>query len=341
MSQRISGLFGVSRQLSIFFLLILSVTCVVSVAFAQQDRWPGELHVQHVQGRVYMLSGAGGNVTVQVGDEALAIVDTGAAGMSDKVLAAIQNISNKLIAFIINTSGDEDHTGGNSAISRAGSKELSGAAGDQTIDVAGQSREGASIVAYINVLNRMIEPGGKHAAIPKANWPTDTYDTGNWKIFNDEAMVIYHAPAAHTDGDSFVFFRRSDVVSTGELFVPSRFPIVDEEKGGNIDGIIDALTTMIDDVLVPRENEEGGTIVIPGRGRLCDRTDVTNYRDMLTIIRGRIADLVKKGKTLREVKDAKPTYGFDGLYGADSGPWTTDMFIEAVYRDLTKDKNHK
>jgi len=341
MSQRVSRVFDIARLLPFISLLIFALACGVSAAFAQHGQGLGELHVQQVQGRVYMISGAGGNVTVQVGDEALAIVDTGTAEMSNKVLAAIQNISNKPIAFIINTSGDEDHTGGNSAIARAGSKELSGAAGDQTIDVAGQSREGASIVAHINVLNRMIDPGGKRAAIPKGNWPTDTYDTSNWKIFNDEAIVIYHAPAAHTDGDSFVFFRRSDVVSAGELFVPSRFPIVDEEKGGNIDGIIDALTALIDDVLVPRENEEGGTIVIPGRGRLCDRTDVTNYRDMLAIVRGRIADLVKKGKTLKEVKDSKPTFGFDGLYGADSGPWTTDMFVEAVYRDLTKDKNHK
>jgi glyoxylase-like metal-dependent hydrolase (beta-lactamase superfamily II) len=340
MSQRISGPFSIIRPLWIFFL-ILVFACAVSGAFAQQEHGPGELHVQHVQGRVYMLSGAGGNVTVQVGDEVLAIVDTGTAAMSDKVLNAIQGISNKPIAFIVNTSGDEDHTGGNSVISRAGSKELSGAAGDRTIDIAGQAREGAAIIAYINVLNRMIEPGGKRAAIPKADWPTDTYDTNNWKIFNDEAIVIYHVAAAHTDGDSFIFFRRSDVVSAGELFVPSRFPIIDEEKGGNIDGIIDSLTTLIDDVLVPRENEEGGTIVIPGRGRLCDRTDVTNYRDMLVIVRARIADLVKKGKTLREVEKAKPTFGYDGLYGADSGPWTTDMFIEAVYRNLTKDKNHK
>ena len=123
--------------------------------------------------------------------------------------------------------------------------------------------------------------------------------------------------------------------------MPSRFPIIDEEKGGTIDGILDALNNMIDNILVPRENEEGGTFVIPGRGRICDRTELVNYRDMLTIIRARIADLIKKGKTLQEIKDAKPTFGFNALYGADSGPWTTNMFIEAVYRNLTKDKNRK
>jgi glyoxylase-like metal-dependent hydrolase (beta-lactamase superfamily II) len=288
-----------------------------------------------------MLSGAGGNVTVQVGDDAVVVVDTGAPSMGDKVLAAIQSLSTNPIVFIINTSIDEEHIGGNPAIAKAGNKELAGAAGDRTAEIAGQTRQGASIVAYINVLNRMTEPAGNKVAIPKASWPTDPYDSSNWKIFNDEPIVIYHAAVAHTDGDSFVFFRRSDVVSTGELFVPSRYPVIDESQGGTIDGIIDALTTMIDDVLVPRENEEGGTYVIPGRGRLCDRTDVTNYRDMLAIIRARIADLVKKGKTLQEVKDAKPTFGFDGLYGVETGPWTTSKFIEAIYRNLTRDKNRK
>ena len=247
----------------------------------------------------------------------------------------------KPIAFIINTAIDEDHVGGNAVVTQAGNKELSGAAGDRATDVLGETREGASIVAYINVLKHMTAPVGNRIAIPTAGWPTDPYDSINWKLFNDEPIIIYHAAAAHSDGDSFVFFRRSDVVSTGEIFVPSRFPVIDQEQGGTIDGIIDALTAMIDDVLVPRENEEGGTYVIPGRGRLCDRTDVTNYRDMLAIIRARIADLVKKGKTLEEVRDAKPTFGFDGLYGAETGPGTTDMFIEAVYRDLVRGKNHK
>jgi glyoxylase-like metal-dependent hydrolase (beta-lactamase superfamily II) len=187
----------------------------------------------------------------------------------------------------------------------------------------------------------MADSSGKKDAVPPANYPSDPYDGSNWKLFNDEPVILYHVAPAHTDGDTVVFFRRSDVVSTGELFVPYRYPVIDEEKGGSIDGIIDALTNLIDDVLVPRENEEGGTYVVPGRGRICDRTEVVNYRDMLTIIRARIADLVKKGKTLQEVKDAKPTYCYDGLYGAQSGPWTTNMFIEAVYRDITKDKKHK
>jgi glyoxylase-like metal-dependent hydrolase (beta-lactamase superfamily II) len=322
-----------------FCLAVLAVALMASNAFAQTS---GDLHVQQVQGRVYMISGAGSNVAVQLGDEAVVVVDTGTAAMADKVLAEIRKLSSKPIEFVMNTSADADHTGGNGTIAKAGAK-LSGADSNKTTANAGQVSDGASIVGYINVLNRMVDSGGKPGGSPKENWVTDPYDSSNWKVFNDEPIILYHAPAAHTDGDSFIFFRRSDVVSVGELFVPSRFPVIDEEKGGSIDGIIDALTTIIDDVLVPRENEEGGTYVIPGRGRICDRTDIVNYRDMLAIIRARIADLVKKGKTLQEVKDAKPTLGFDGLYGAQTGPWTTNMFIEAIYRNLTltKDKKHK
>ena len=341
MTEESSGILGAMRLVRLVAFQVCAVLCVASGLCAEQKQRPGDLRIQHVQGHVYMVTGAGGNVTVQVGEDAVVVVDTGAPEMGDKVLAAIQSISTNPVAFIINTSLDEDHIGGNAAVTKAGNKELAGAAGDHSADILGQTREGASIVAFINVLNRMTEPAGKWAEIPKASWPTDPYDSSNWKLFNDEPIVIYHAAAAHTDGDSIVFFRRSDVVSTGELFVPSRYPVIDEAQGGTIDGIIDALTTLIDDVLVPRENEEGGTYVIPGRGRLCDRTDVTNYRDMLAIIRARIADLVKKGKTLQEVKDAKPTFGFDGLYGADTGPWTTHKFIEAIYSNLTRDKNHK
>ena len=277
-----------------------------------------------------MLSGAGGNVTVQLGDQAIVVVDPGTAGMADKVLAAIQNLSHNPIAFIIDTAIDEDHTGGNKVLAAAG-------VGVDAVDT--RARQGAAIVAHVNVLNRMVEPGGNREPSPQADWPTDTYGGSSWKLYNDEPIVISHAASAHTDGDSFVLFRRSDVVSTGDIFEPSRYPVIDERDGGSIDGIIDALNTLIDDVLVPRENEEGGTYVIPGHGHVCDRTDVVNYRDMLTIIRARIEDLVKKGKTLEEVKDAKPTFGFDGLYGSDTDTWTKDMFVEAVYHKLAKDKN--
>ena len=157
------------------------------------------------------------------------------------------------------------------------------------------------------------------------------------ELFNDEAVIIEHPHAAHTDGDSTVFFRRSDVVSAGDIFTPEHYPVIEAQRGGTINGEIEALNQVID-IMVPKEGEEGGTYVIPGHGRLCDRAEIVNYRDMVTIVRDRIEDMVKKGMTLEQVKAAKPTLDYDGIYGADTGPWTTKMFIEAVYRDLSQSK---
>jgi cyclase len=287
------------------------------------------IHILHVQGRVYMLVGGGSNITVQLGDEAVVLVDTGAPQMSEQVLAAIRTLSQRPIEFIINTSVDEDHTGGNQSLAQTGHYNT-GLAGEQA---------GASIVAHLRVLDRMTAPPtGKEIAVSQESWPTDTYDNDRWDLFNDEAIVIEHPHAAHTDGDSIVFFRRSDVISVGDILTPERYPVIDAARGGSINGEIDALNQIID-IVVPRENEEGGTYVIPGHGRLCDRDAVTDYRDMVTIVRDRIEDLVKKGDTLDQVKAAKPTLDYDGIYGADTGPWTTGMFIEAVYRDLSQTKN--
>jgi cyclase len=311
--------------------VVLAIVVAVMVfgllpASAQQDQKQADhtIFVMHVQGRVYMLVGGGSNITVQLGDEAVVLVDTGAAQMSEQVLSAIRTLSQKPIEFIVNTSVDEDHTGGNQNLAQAGHFN-SGLAGEQA---------GASIVAHLAVLDRMTAPASKEAAVSQESWPTDTYDNDRWDLFNDEAIVIEHPHAAHTDGDSIVFFRRSDVLSVGDILTPEHYPVIDAAKGGTINGEIDALNQIIG-ITVPRENEEGGTYVIPGHGRLCDRNVVANYRDMVTIVRDRIEDLVKKGKTLEQVKAAKPTLDYDGIYSADSGPWTTEMFIEAVYRDLS------
>jgi len=289
-----------------------------------------EVHVLHVQGRVYMLAGAGANITVQVGDEAVLLVDAGIPQMSEQVLSAIRALSQKPIEYIIDTSADEDHIGGNQNLAKAGHFN-SGLAGEETE---------ASIVAQLSALNRMSAPNGKEPAVPPELWPTDTYDNDKWALFNDEAVIIEHPHAAHTDGDSIVFFRRSDVVSAGDIFTPEHYPVFDAERGGSINGEIDALNQVIE-IMVPKANEEGGTYVIPGHGRLCDRADIANYRDMVTIVRDRIEEMVQRGKTLEQVKAAKPTLDYDGEYGAETGPWTTSMFIEAVYRDLSKAKSQQ
>ena len=172
---------------------------------------------------------------------------------------------------------------------------------------------------------------------PFEAWPTVTLFMPQKDIyFNGEAVQILHQPAAHTDGDSLVFFRGSDVVSTGDVFTTTGYPVIRPEDGGGIDGVIAALNRIIE-LTVPEEKQEGGTLVIPGHGRLCDEADVVEYRDMVTIIRDRIKSMVDMGMTLRQVQAAKPTADYDGRYGATSGFWTTEQFVAAAYESLKND----
>ena len=311
-------------------LAILAAAVPFAPARAPQNTLPenSSVEILPVQGRVHMIAGAGSNIAVQLGDNAVTLVDSGLAQTSPQVLAAIRSLSQKPIEFIVNTSADADHTAGNHNLAQSGHY-ISGMNGEMP---------GASIVSQIGVLNRMSSGTGKNTAAPEDLWPTDTYDNDRWALFNDEAIVLEHPPSAHTDGDSIVFFRRSDVIATGDIFTPDRYPMIDLARGGSIDGEIDALNRLLE-LMIPRAEEEGGTYVIPGHGRICDRNAVTNYRDMVTIIRDRIADSIKRGLTLDQVKASKPTLDYDGIYGSDSAPWTTTMFIEAVYRDLRSTKS--
>jgi cyclase len=304
-----------------------------------QTAGPGKVEMLHVQGNVYMIAGAGANITVQVGTQFVIVVDSGLAQMSDEVLAAIRSVTDKHILFVIDTSADADHTSGNGNLSKAGWALPNSSL--NPLDSGGKGGlslpSGASIIAHINVLNRMSEPAGKEPAIPSALWPSDTYETRYWRLYNSEGVFMYHPPNAHTDGDTYVLFRKSDVVSTGGIFDMTTYPVIRADQGGNINGLIDALNQIIE-LLEPEDNEEGGTYVVPAHGRICDRNDIVNYRDMATIIRGRIQALIKKGMTIDQVKAAKPTLDYDGLYGSATGPWTTDMFIEAVYQQLSQGK---
>ena len=299
---------------------------------AQQS---SELHVLHVQGNVYMLVGAGGNITVQVASDGILLVDTGLAQASDQVLAAVSQlakpITNRPIRYILNTHVHADHIGGNEKLHAAG-KTITG--GNVAGNI-GDATEGAAILAHDAVMQKLSAPTGVQAAAPFGAWPTDTYDGDRKELFfNGEAIQMFHPGPAHTNGDSIVFFRRSDVVSTGDIFLTTSYPIIDLQNGGSLNGIIDALNLILD-LTVPAEKQEGGTMVIPGHGRLCDEADVVEYRDMVTIIRDRIADMIKKGMTLDQVKAAKPTRDYDPLYGSTTGFWTTDMFVEAAYKSLT------
>ena len=293
-----------------------------------------EVHVLPVQGNVYMLVGAGGNIAVQVGKEGVLVVDTSFAQMADKVLAAIRTLSDKPIQYIINTHVHPDHIGGNEKLAKAG-KSIVG--GNFVANVGQEAASTANIIAHENVMNRMSAPTGATAPTPSAAWPTDTYFTASKDMFfNGEAIQLFHEANAHTDGDSIVFFRRSDVVVAGDIFTPATYPFIDLARGGNIQGIVKGLNHIID-ITVPAEKQEGGTYVIPGHGRLCDEADVVEYRDMVTIVRDRVLDMVKKGMTLAQVKAAKPTMDYDPLY-APENPAAVDRFVEGVYNSLAPKK---
>jgi len=305
------------------------------LAYGQQNTEDTELHILPVQGNIYMLVGAGGNITLSIGKDGILLVDSGLAPTSDKVLAAIRKLSDKPIRYIINTHVHADHIGGNEKIAKAGST-ING--GNVVGDIGASAQQSATVIAHQAVLDRMSAPTGSQPAMPSGAWPTDTYNGEEKELFfNGEAIQMFHEPAAHTDGDTIVFFRRSDVVATGDLFVTTSYPIVDIERGGNIQGVVKALNHILD-ITIPAEKQEAGTYVIPGHGRLCDEADVVEFRDMSTIIRDRIQDMVKKGMTLEQVKSAKPTRDYDPRYGAEKGFWTTDKFVEAVYKSLATKK---
>jgi glyoxylase-like metal-dependent hydrolase (beta-lactamase superfamily II) len=320
-----------------------------------------------VRGNVYVLMGAGANITVSVGLDGVLMVDSGSGEMNEQVLAAIRAVGQfveaktaaaappvmygaetrssvtearrydappKPIRFIVNTSIAPDHIGGNAAMANAGKTFTGGNVAGQLSDVS----QGAAILGHENLQNRMANPPAGQPALPTRAQLTDTYPTDSMKLsnfFNGEGIVLMHQPAAFTDGDTMVYFRGSDVIAAGEVFRTTTYPVIDVAKGGTINGVIEGLNHLID-LSVPEFRSEGGTIIIPAYGRISDIADVAYYRDMVTILRDRVQDMVKKGMTLEQVKAAKPTADYDGRYGATSGPWTTNMFIEAMYKTVPR-----
>lgn len=295
----------------------------------------GEIQILPVQGNVHMLVGAGANITVQAGNDGVLLVDTGLAAMSAKVIAAMRTISTRPLRYIVNTTERPDHTGGNAAIADIGEtipfREPNYTAGPQGALDVGR----ASIISYYTVLHRMGAPTGKAAPAPEAGWPDNTYSIPQKRLyFNDEPVVIMHQ-TANSDGNSMVLFRKSDVVSVGPLLDLTGYPSIDREAGGSMQSMVEALNRLID-VAVPEANAAGGTKVIPSYGRIADHAEVVYYRDMMTIVRDRIQDMIKRKMTLDQVKAARPTRDWDARYGKETGAWTTSMFVEAAYRSLSK-----
>lgn len=296
-----------------------------------------ELEILRIRPNFYLIAGAESNIAVQVGVDGVVLVDTGPRDRFDEVMSAVRTITSAPIRFIVNTSADADHVGSNDRFLQDGQ-----AAFDKIANLFPRNYflSGAvAILAHEAVLRRMTAPTGQPSPFPAAAWPTETFEAGRRYVYlNDEGIEIVHHPAAHTDGDATVFFRRSDVIVAGDIFDMTRFPVINLERGGSLQGSLQALNRLIATAIpsLPDVSREVGTSVIPGHGQVGDQFDLLDYRDMLVIVRDHVLDLIKSRKTLEEIKAASPAKGFVGRYGASSGPWTTDDFIEVVYRSLVE-----
>ena len=270
-----------------------------------------ELHILPVQGNVYMLYGPVSNATIQIGKEGVVLVDAMTEASVPQITAEVKKLTPLPVRYIIETSLTPDHIGGVTPLAKAGAPGASVPDGG-----------GATVIANESVLDRL-----SHMPSP-TGLPNDEYDTPTKDFyFNGEPIIVFHEPKAHTDGDSIVLFRRSDVISAGDIFTPGRYPEIDLEHGGSVNGLIAALNHVLH-LTVPEHLQDGGTRVIPGHGRLCNEADVVEFRDMVTIVRDRIQDMIKHGKTLDQVKAARPTLDYDTEYGPGG------KFIEAVYKSL-------
>ena len=305
-------------------LAAAAAACWVSVPAAQSLQSASGLETIRIRPNVYVIFGAGGNITVHVGEDAAILVDSGAADMADEVLEAVRAISDRPIGLIINTSADPDHAGGNHALASTG------------IPVSGApfgAAPAAGVLAHENVLLRMADEG----LLPYGDWPTETYTSRVRSMYlNDDGIVVMRRIGAHSDGDSMVHFRRADVIATGDILDLRHFPAIDPARGGSIQGELAALNYLLEITIpaMPLVLKPGRTLLVPGHGYVSDYAELVEYQNMVTIIHDRIKDLLDKGMSLEEVQAANPTQGYRGRYGSDTGPWTTEMFVEAIYNGL-------
>ena len=308
------------------------------------EQGDGQVHVQLIrqgdqyplaESSIYLLVGAGSNIVVQVGDNGMLLVNAGKASMSAQVLAALRSISNAPLRTIIDTDVDAEDAGGNQALAATG---VTVTGGDVT-RVPGSGAGLTTVIAAQAVLDRMSTPGSRDLQ-PDSTWPTDTYTAPQKDLwFNGESIRILHIPAAHTDGDSMVYFRHSDVVSAGNLYSTTNYPVFDATRGGSIQGVIAGLDRLIYDIMIPGPQNDGGTLVVPNHGYLSSFSDVVFYQEMVIIIRDRVQHMIDRGMTLAQVLAARPTLEYDARYGSTTGEWTPTRFVSAVYQSLSSPSN--
>ena len=305
----------------------LTVTAAAQQPLIDVFNSAGAAKLFPVRDNVYLLvdPAGGANVTIQVGAQGALVVDAGSEAWASTVVRAIAAVSKGPLRYLVSTSQRDEHVGGNPVVAAAGR-------GFEGVVSLGLTPR-ATGIAHENVIRRM-SGTGEPAAAPAAGWPTLSFHTRRKEIhFNGETVQILHQPAAQADGDSVVFFRSSDVVATGDIYLTTTYPVIDVARGGSIDGVIDGLNAVID-LTNTQKNQEGGTLVIPGHGRVSDEADVVEYRDMLHIIRGRVRHHVAQGRTLEQIVQAGPTADYDGRYAAPSGPASARGFVEIVYRNV-------
>jgi cyclase len=311
--------------------LIAVITLLVTTLAAQS-----RFETLPVHGQVSLISARNVNVIVQAGSQGVLVVDTMADGMTAQLIAAIRALAGpRPIRYVVNTHAHAEFTGGNLGVSAAGAQLVAGNFAGQ---VGQRAVEGvvpqAFVVAHENVLRAMSAPTGSQPPAPFGAWPTDTFfQDEKTMYFNGEGIQLVHVSTASTDGDVLVFFRSSDVIAAGDIYSTLAYPRIDVARGGSVNGVIEGLNRLID-LAISEQFTEGGTRIVPGRGRISDEFDVVEYRDMVTIVRDRVAAMIKKGLTLDQVKAARPTLDWEPRYGSTTGPWTTAMFIDAVYRSL-------
>jgi glyoxylase-like metal-dependent hydrolase (beta-lactamase superfamily II) len=272
---------------------------------------PATLAIQHVVPGLHVVSGAGGNVVVWSGGDAVVLVDDKLAASSEDLLQAVARIDPRPIRFVVNTHWHPDHTGGNERIGRAGGVVIAHA----------NSRTRMSTEQFVAAYDKQVPPADPGAL------PVVTFDEEISLHLNGDRLDAVHVVSAHTDGDVIVWWNDADVVHMGDVFYSGAYPFIDRSSGGSLAGLVAAMEGVL-------SRADDGTVVIPGHGPLANRADLARYRDMVVAVGRRVRELIEQGRSVEEVLEARPTAPYDEEYG--SGPMTPERFVRILYQDLAQ-----